>query len=127
MVEITPFTLGINLKSYRISVGIRIIEKFQYPKRIRLLMHPEKMQVVIQPCDLDELCSFRVSKKRVIETRHGPEYNSAMLVRIIRERIALNDGESYRFYGKYDPDNNLVLFDLNNYCVLDATSDEESD
>lgn len=127
MTIVTPYTLGITPWSYRIRVGVKVIEELQYPKRIRLLINPEKMQLLVQPCDIDELCSFKVSFSRITGRRHGPEINSSTLVRILIDRMELKANESYRVYGKLDKANNQVLFDLNNFCVIDAANVKENE
>lgn len=127
MAEVTPYILGFNPSKRRFRVGIRVIEDLGYPKRIRFLIHPEKHYFLVQACDIDEICSFKVSKKRVIESRHGPEFSSAPLLRILGDKVGLRDKESYRIYGEIDLDNKWVLFDLNNYCIVDAADSEEND
>lgn len=87
-----------------------------YPKRVRLLINPEKKELAIQPCNDYETLSFKVPSD-FLDDKHGFELSSQKLISLIYQTMCWQKDKSYRVYGSYNPKENIVVFQLNVFSI----------
>ena len=122
MTQSNKFIILFNLRYYRMRINKQSFFTIGYPKRIRLLIHPERKELVIQPCNKYETLSFKVPND-FNEDNHGFELNSIKLTEMLADDIGWDMNKSYRIYGRYVEKENVVVFPLNEYEIATQEND----
>lgn len=111
MTGTTKYLAIFNIKWKKIRINQSTIFSMGYPKRVRLLIHPEKKELVIQPCNRFEPLSFRVPSDFGKDT-HGFELSSTQLTALLYDTMGWDLNKSYRVLGNYIEKENIVVFPL---------------
>lgn len=109
-----------------VTIGRKIIEGLGYPKRIRILINPDTMQLAIQPCNSKETRWFKVPKD-LFSGGHTFRITSTSLVNLIFEKLDWDVRFRYRAYGKILPNELTCFMDLHDAVQrpIDEFDDEE--
>ena len=111
-----------NKRWNRIRIKRSTIFAIGYPKRVRILIHPEKKQFVIQPCNNYETLSFKIPKD-LNNDQHGFELSSMQLMDLLSQTMNWDWNKSYRVYGYYVEKENVIVFPLTDYEEVSQGSD----
>lgn len=112
-------TMLIDLKRNRIRIHRHTLHLLGEPEYIQFLINPEKNAIAIKSCAQNDYRSERI-RWTTMGTHHSCEFYSKFLVNELKKISAQwQPGEKYHFYGKYLEKENLVLFYMNKYTLLD--------
>jgi len=104
-------------KDFRIRVSRGIIRKLGTPEFVRLLINPEKLIFCVQHCESEkEYGTFKVPKN-LFQGNGKFRINSAYFITMLWERMAWDEDTSYSVIGKYNAEQNVVLFDLSDWSI----------
>ena len=117
MTGTTKYIAIFNLKWNKIRINQPTILSMGYPKRVLLLIHPEKKEFVIQPCNRFETLSFRIPSDFDKDT-HGFELSSIQLTELLSKEMGWDMNKSYRVMGYYVEKENIVVFPLTDFSIV---------
>ena len=124
--ENSKYTIFFSTKWYKIRINQQSILDIGYPKRLRILINPEKKEMVVQPCNKYEKLAFKVPND-FGDTSHGFELSSAKLTGLIVDTMGWTRGVHYRICGKYIEEENIIVFPLTQYEIMAGEEIEENE
>lgn len=121
--ETNKYTIFFSTKWYKIRINRQSILDMGYPKRIRILINPEKKELVLQPCNVYEKLAFKVPNDFGDNT-HGLELSSISLTDLLTDTMGWKKDVHYRIRGRYIKKENIIVFPLTQYEIM--TNEETS-
>ena len=114
--------ITLDLKKQRIRIHNNTLHLLDDPSYIDLLVNPDQKVLAVRASK----SSFPFSHRIVYNSQQDHELYSKVLLRQLRIlHPDLESHNSYRLYGKYIQDKQLVLFEMNNMLQLGGPFEEE--
>ena len=120
--EPTKYHVFFSVKYYRTRINKGTILQIGYPKRIRLLVNPERKELIVQPCNEHEPLAYKVPKD-FGHNKHGLEINSLSLMTVLCKTFGWDKTVHYKAYGRYVEKENIVVFDLADCEAVEGSED----
>ena len=117
MIDEHKYKIFFSTKWYKIRINQQTILDMGYPTMVRMLISPEKKELVVQPCNSYEKLSFKVPND-FGEDSHGFELSSIALTDLLVDTMGWDMDTHYRVYGRYIKKENIVVFDLKKFEVV---------
>lgn len=124
--ENSKYKMFFSTKWYKIRINQQSILAIGYPKRVRLLINPEKKEIALQPCNEFEKLAFKVPNDFGDDT-HGFELSSISLTELIVDTMNWTRDVHYRVFGRYIEKENIIVFPLTQYETVMGEETEEND
>ena len=114
--------ITLDLKKQRIRIHNNTLHLLDDPAYIDLLVNPDQKILAVRASK----SSFPFSHRIIYNTQQDHELYSKVLLRQLRIlHPDLESHNSYRLYGRYIQDKQLVLFEMDNMFRLDGLVEEE--
>ena len=119
---VNPPAITLDLKKQRIRIHNNTLHLLDDPSYIDLLVNPCQKILAVRASK----SSFPFSHRIIYNTQQDHELYSKVLLRQLRIlHPDLETHNSYRLYGRYIQDKQLVLFEMDNMFRLDGLVEEE--
>lgn len=109
--ETTKYHIYFDFKYYKVRINKAPILQMGYPKLVRLLVHQDRKELIVQPCNQHEPLAYKVPKD-FAHSKNGLEFNSLSLITTIYRTFGWDMTARYIAYGRYIEKENIVVFDL---------------
>lgn len=108
----------VSVTSNGITFNKAVVMKMNYPKHVVLLIDDDSRRIALQACDentANAVAFYKPKKANVISVR----WNGKDLLNTIMTMMGWNlEKESYRTEGELIPEEQAIIFDLNNASIL---------
>lgn len=116
-INLTVGLATITLSANGLSFSKTSISKLGCAKRVNILLNEESKQLAIQACSDDDTEGTPFAKNKNVQF---VRWNNRDFIKTISRLIGVNLGaNNYRIEGEYISSENALLFDLNNFTVLE--------
>lgn len=118
-------TMLIDLKRNLIRIHRHTLHLLNEPDFIQFLINPGENAIAIKSCERNDYRSERI-RWSAMGSHQSCEFYSKFLVNELKKiSKQWKQDEKYYFYGKYLKKENLVLFYMNKYTLLDNDKTNE--
>lgn len=115
--------ITLDLKKQRIRIHSNTLHLLENPAYIDLLINPDLKILAVRPSK----DSYPFSHKITYNTQQDHELYSKVLLsqlRVLHPELEVRN--SYRLYGKFIPEKQIILFEMNRMLQINGSIDEET-
>ena len=95
-----------------ISIGKGVIRALGRPSHVSLKISDTNDSISVFPCDEDDVMSFKVPERLLLDHKCVMRINSKRFVHGIMKSNDLDISRTYSLFGKYLADKNMAVFSL---------------
>ena len=108
-----------------VSFSKATVAKINYPKFVHVMLNESECKMAIMPCEEDDDSVSFAKDKKVSYVRWNNRDFTKRLLKMIDLDIAAPDFKGVRIESEYFPLENVLIFDLKDYKLIDSASSED--
>lgn len=114
-------SISVDLKKYRLRIHRNTLNALSVPKFVQLMINPKDMVIAICGSDKDLPESHKVNLSQLGADNSYELYSKTLITELRAIVPDLDTGNSYRFYGRKIPNENIVIFPMTSIQKNDRT------
>lgn len=112
-------TLCIDLKKNRIRIHKATLHMLGNPEYIQILINPDRHMLALRKSERSDFASHRVSIRSIDSKYYYELHSLAFLQKLRNGNSGLENNQSYRIYGDFNPKAGIARFSMNNCIPVD--------